>query len=117
MVTKGQSVILVSLVRSHHGSHHRTLRRKKMEEKVRETAPRRNIGATISSTGSAVKDGFVSTVKGINEIESQIVGLVKNTVSDTLHAAGSMAGDAVDVTRGYFRARSKPPKKLGPDCC
>ena len=44
------------------------------------------VGETIGKVGTSVKEGVVSSLKGINEIESEIVSLVRNTVSTTLRA-------------------------------
>jgi len=40
----------------------------------------------LSQAGTAVKEGIVGSLKGINEIEAEIVSLVRNTVSNTLQA-------------------------------
>ncbi|HXX82137.1 MAG TPA: hypothetical protein VEI46_11350, partial [Thermodesulfovibrionales bacterium] len=56
-------------------------------------------GAGISKVGTSVKEGVVSSLKGINEIEAEIVSLVRNTVSNTLRATGSVANEAVTITK------------------
>ena len=50
------------------------------EEDVRGSAST-DVGG-IGKAGTAVKEGVVSSLKGINEIEAEIVSLVRNTVSN-----------------------------------
>ena len=68
------------------------------EEKSYEQTPRTGMKATMGDAGATVKEGVLSGLKGINEIETQIVTLVKNTVSDTLKATGSVADETLNVT-------------------
>ena len=46
-----------------------------------------NIGEELGKAGTTVKEGVVSSLKGINEIEAEIVTTVRNTVSTTLKAS------------------------------
>ena len=48
--------------------------------------------AEIGKAGTAVKEGIISSLKGINEIEAEIVSLVRKTVAGALQATGSSAG-------------------------
>jgi len=41
------------------------------------------ISAKLGGAGSAMKNGIVASLKGVNEIEAEIVSLARNTVSDT----------------------------------
>ena len=43
--------------------------------------------------------GVISSLKGINEIEAEIVSLVRNTVSNSLRATGAVAGETVGLPR------------------
>ena len=77
-----------------------------LEEKSYEETPRTDIKATIGEAGATVKDGVLSGLKGISEIETQIVTLIRNTVSDTLKATGSMAVETVNVTKDVLQGTS-----------
>ena len=57
----------------------------------------------IGKAGSTVKEGIVGSLKGINEIEAEIVSLVRNTVSNTLQATGSVATEGVNVTKDVLK--------------
>jgi len=83
------------------------------EEKSHEETPRTDIKATIGKAGATVKDGLLSGLKGIGEIETQIVTLVSNTVSDTLKATGSVADETVNVTRSVLQGTFKAAGSLG----
>lgn len=62
----------------------------------------------IGNTGAAIKDGIVGSLKGVNEIETQLVSVVGHTVSDTLQTTGTVAKDgllvAKDVISGTVQA-------------
>ena len=77
-------------------------------EKSFEETPRTDIEATVGETGATLKDVVLSSLEGINQIETQMVALVRNTVSDTLKATGSVADETLNVTkevlRGIFNA-------------
>ena len=47
-------------------------------------------GRTIGAAGTAVRTGITGSLRGIDEIESDIVSLVRNTVSNTLRATGAV---------------------------
>lgn len=61
------------------------------------------IGGTIGSAGTAVKEGIVGSLKGINAIETEIVNLVRSAVSNALNATGEVASDSVTVTRDVIK--------------
>jgi hypothetical protein len=82
-------------------------------EKIYEETPRTDIKATMGKAGVTVKEGVLSGLKGINEIETQIVTLVKNTVSDTLQATGSVADETVNVTRSVLQGTLKAAEEVG----
>ena len=85
------------------------------EEKSHEETPRTDIKATIGKAGATVKDGLLSGLKGIGEIETQIVTLVRNTVSDTLKATGSVADETVNLTRSLLQGTFKAAAEVGAD--
>jgi len=53
----------------------------------------------ITSTGTAVKDGVVGGLKGINEIGTGLVDLVGNTLSGTLRTTGVVAKEGLSVAK------------------
>jgi hypothetical protein len=57
----------------------------------------------IGAAGHTVKTGIASSLRGIDEIESEIVSLVRNTVSNTLRATGAVGAEAVDITRDVVK--------------
>ncbi len=66
----------------------------------------------IGKAGIAVKEGIISSLQGINEIEAEIVSLVRNTVSNTLRA-----GEKSENIGAYSAASSTwfngfPPAKV-----
>src|SRR5712691_4076418 len=85
-------------------------RRCQMAEEVRTDA---GIGESIGTAGTAVKDGIVSSLKGVQEIETEIVNLVRSTVSDTLQATGSMASETVTVVRDVVKGTLQATEEAG----
>ena len=59
--------------------------------------PPMHAGRTIGAAGTAVRTGITGSLRGIDEIESDIVSLVRNTVSNTLRATGAVGTEAVSV--------------------
>ncbi len=53
----------------------------------------------ITSTGTALRDGVVDSLKGINEIGTELVDLVGNTLSGTLRTTGVVARDGLSVAK------------------
>ena len=58
------------------------------------TGPQKN----LSGVGNYVKDGIVCSLRGIDEIEVEIVSLVRNAVSGALRATGDIADTGIVVT-------------------
>ena len=83
------------------------------EEKSHEETPRTDIKATIGEAGTTVKEGALSSLKGVNEMETLIVTLVRKTVSYTLKATGSVADETVNVTRSVLQGTFKAAGSLG----
>jgi predicted transcriptional regulator len=83
------------------------------EEKSHEETPRTDIKATIGEAGTTVKEGALSSPKGVNEMETLIVTLVRKTVSYTLKATGSVADETVNVTRSVLQGTFKAAGSLG----
>jgi len=53
--------------------------------------------ASIEDAARLLQDGIIQSLSGLSKIESDIVLLVRKTVSDTLHTGGSAAGELVKV--------------------
>jgi hypothetical protein len=53
----------------------------------------------ITSAGTAIKNGVVGSLKGVNEIETQLVSVVGNAVSDTLRTTGTVARDGLAIAK------------------
>ena len=71
------------------------------------------LGATLGNVGGAVKDGVVNSLKGLNEIENQIVTVARNTVTDTLKATGDVAGSVVEVSSDIIKGTLKATEEVG----
>ena len=56
---------------------------------------------------------MASSLKGINEIEAEIVSLVRNTVSTTLKASGSVATDALNVSKDVVKGTIQATEEVG----
>jgi len=69
------------------------------------------VAESIGRAGLQVKEGIIGSLKGINEIEAEIVGLVRNTVSVALKASGSIAHESIDVTKDVIKGPSARPKR------
>jgi len=67
----------------------------------------------LGAVGTTVKDGLVQSLKGIEEIESEIVSMVRQTVSDALRATGSMANEGVGVTRDVVLGALAATQEVG----
>ena len=65
-------------------------------------------GADLGRAGTAVKEGMMGSLKGVNEIEAAIVSLVRNTVVDALRLTADVTGMSInlgaDVTKGAIKA-------------
>ena len=70
-------------------------------------------GGTIGSVGTAVKEGVVESLKGLNEAETEIVNLVRRTVSQTLKATGEVVSDSVAVTRDVITVALQATEEVG----
>jgi len=68
---------------------------------------------TVGRAGTTVKQGIIHSLKAINEIEAGIVTLVRNTVADTFNATGSVANEAVVVTRDMIKGIVGAAEEVG----
>jgi hypothetical protein len=67
----------------------------------------------IGKAGTEVKEGISSSLKGINEIEAEIVSLVRNTVSNTLRAGGEVAGESLSITKDVVKGAISATEEVG----
>ena len=59
----------------------------------------------LGRVGTTVKEGVVSSLKGLNEIEAEIVTLVRNTVADSLKASADLTTVSLNVSQGRGQRR------------
>jgi hypothetical protein len=84
------------------------------ERYVDTTAPyRSDADRALEDAGDTVKTGITGSLRGIDEIESDIVNLVRNTISNTLQATGAVGTEAVDVTRATVNAAAQGIGDIG----
>src|SRR6266702_4302270 len=62
----------------------------------------------MGSAGSIVKEGIISSIAGIRNVQLEIANMARTTVSSTLQAADSLAGASravtLDVIKGAIAA-------------
>jgi hypothetical protein len=56
-----------------------------------------NQSVSIEAVGHSLKQGIVHSLAGLNTIETDIVSLVRKTVSDTLRTGGTATGELINV--------------------
>lgn len=78
-----------------------------------ETAKGTEAKHTIGEAGSAVEECVISSLKGINEIEAEIINLVRNTVSNRHRATGSVVVDAVGITKDVIERAIQASEEVG----
>jgi len=66
----------------------------------------------LGEAGSTLKEGIVGSLKGLNEIGTQIISLAHNTLTDVLKPTGSVANETSMSARTSSEGQLKPPKKL-----
>src|SRR5208283_4107488 len=69
--------------------------------------------ADLGRAGTAVKEGIVRSLKGLNEIEAAIVSLVRNTVADTLKLTADVAGMSIDLSAEVIKGAIKATEEVG----
>lgn len=82
----------------------------RMEETV---GGRADVGAAMGNAGRTVKDGIIGSLKGINEIEAEIVTLVRDTVANSIRATGNVSSDLVTVTRDVVKGAIAATEEVG----
>jgi hypothetical protein len=71
------------------------------------------MGVEIGKAGTAVKEGIISSLRGINEIEAEMVSLVRNTVSNTLRAIGAVTGESIHLVRDVVKGAIQAIEEIG----
>jgi phage-related protein len=68
---------------------------------------------TIEEVGQSLKNGIVRSLSGINTIETDIVALVRKTVSETMRAEGAAAGELVNVVHHVVMGAIHAAEQVG----
>ena len=63
--------------------------------------------------GAAVKEGIIGSLTGISEIEAEIVGLVRNTASNSFRASGAVASEGINVTPDIIKGAIQAMEEIG----
>ena len=79
------------------------------DERYVDTTPpyRSDTARAVEDAGNTVKTSIAGSLRGIDEVESDIVNQVRNTISNTLRATGAVGTEAVDVTRTTVNAAAQ----------
>jgi hypothetical protein len=78
-----------------------------------ETKESKGVGEMLGGAGTTVKEGVVGSLKGLNEIGTQIVNLAGNTMTDVLKATGSVANETINVSKDVFKGALKATEEVG----
>ncbi len=73
----------------------------------------KEVGESIGKAGMAVKEGIVGSLKGINEIEAEIVSLVRTTVSNALRTIGVAAHEGITVAKDVMKGAIQATEEVG----
>ena len=69
--------------------------------------------ADLGKAGTAVKEGVIRSLKGLNEIEADIVSLVRNTVADSLKLTADVANLSLGLTTEIIKGAIKATEEVG----
>jgi hypothetical protein len=67
----------------------------------------------IGNAGATVKTGMVSSLRGIDEIEAEIVTLVRNTVSNSMRASGAVTQEGIATVRDVVKGAISATEEVG----
>ena len=90
-----------------------TYAREAEEERLGSTPESRAAARSIGAAGTTVKTGIAASLRGIDEIETEIVSLVRNTVSNSIRATGAVGSEAVNITRDVVKGALAATEDLG----
>ncbi len=71
------------------------------------------LGETIGNAGTAVKDGVVGGLRGLHEIEMEVVELMRDTVSHSVQATGAVVKEGVTVVSGVLKGTIQATEEVG----
>lgn len=74
-----------------------------MTDHLEERRPGERVADSIGRTGRQLNEGIVGGLKGLNDIETEVFGLVRNTVSLALRTSQTLAHEGIDVTTDVAR--------------
>lgn len=77
------------------------------------TEEKETTGPELQKAGTTMKEGIVNSLKGINEVEAEIVTLARNTVSQTLRATGDVAKEGLSVTTDVVKGAIQATEEVG----
>ena len=72
-----------------------------MEDQNTHTTPDASPAGDI---GTTVTNGIISSLRGLNDIETEMVNLGRNTVSQTLQATGGVTTESLAVINNVVQA-------------
>lgn len=91
----------------------------KMEDETQRAAPKqetpsaaRAMGEALGANGTAVRDDIVGSFQ-TNEIETEIVARVRDAITNTLRATGSVGDDATSISRDVAKGALAAMEKTG----
>ena len=90
-----------------------TYAREAEEDRTGSTPESREAARSIGAAGTTVKTGIAASLRGIDEIETEIVSLVRNTVSNSIRATGAVGTEAVNITRDVVKGALAATEDLG----
>jgi len=70
---------------------------------------------TIGSAGTALKEGLAGTLKGISEVEAEIVSLARNTLSTTHSATVSVTSEGLNVIKDMLKRALAESQEMDTD--
>jgi hypothetical protein len=82
-------------------------------EETRTGEKERTAQADLGRAGTAVKEGVVRSLKGLNEIEAAIVNLVRNTVADALKLTADVTGMSINLSAEVIKGTIKATEEVG----
>ena len=61
----------------------------------------------------SLKAGIIKGIRGLYEIEREVLNFAKNTLSDTLKATGSVVNESLEVSKDAARNSLKAAEQVG----
>ncbi|GEM_PF-2717953 len=77
----------------------------------------RDMNEEMGRTGTAITNGIIGAIRGMNDIGAEVVNLVGNTVSNALRVTGDVANQGLivgrDVVKGTIEATGEVAGAIG----